>query len=100
MMVKRFKLARALRGLVAFALVSGCIGAGGPAVSPGGLLAKCGADGLLDLIGQPVSGFAAPAAAQTVRILRPGDPVTEDYSETRLNVILDDKDHISALSCG
>lgn len=103
-MANRFKRASAFGGLSVLVLLSGCVGASGPSVPPpmppAGLLATCGADKVLDLIGQPIAAFTAPAAAKTLRILRPGDPVTEDFSESRLNVILDDKDHISALSCG
>lgn len=69
--------------------------------APGGpLLARCGADRLIGMIGRPVSALPKAPAGGTLRILRPGDPVTEDFRDTRLNIILDSGDHVTALSCG
>lgn len=85
-------------GLVALVL-GGCAG-GAMVPAPAPLLAGCGADRLVGLIGAPVASLPARPAAGTLRILRPGDPVTEDFSATRLNVILDDGDRITAVSCG
>ncbi|MCB6177742.1 hypothetical protein LHP98_06310 [Rhodobacter sp. Har01] len=73
-----------------------------PAPPPGqGLdLAPCGADRLQSLIGEPLARLPVVTKAQAVRLLRPGDPVTEDYSAGRLNVTLDGNDIIAALTCG
>lgn len=68
--------------------------------TPAGLLARCGADRMIGLIGSSIGNLPVQPAARPVRILRPGDAVTEEYSDRRLNVILDDKDRITALSCG
>ncbi|MCZ8441877.1 I78 family peptidase inhibitor [Achromobacter xylosoxidans] len=34
------------------------------------------------------------------RILRPGQLVTMEYNDTRLNLIVDDKDVMTAIRCG
>jgi len=65
-----------------------------------GLLGHCGADRVVGLIGAPVAALPAQPASRTVRTVRPGDPVTEDFSNARLNVILDSADRIIAVSCG
>jgi hypothetical protein len=96
---------RVLCRMMAVALglgLSGCVAGGPPYARPAGqgLLARCGADRLIGLIGAPVTALPEHPATRSLRILRPGDPVTEDFSETRLNVILDSADRITAVSCG
>lgn len=92
------------RRTLVVALLAGLGGCGPgdmPRVAPApGLLAQCGADRLIGLIGLPVADLPAQPATRSLRILRPGDPVTEDFNPSRLNVILDAGDHISAVSCG
>lgn len=60
----------------------------------------CGAAGLQGLIGQPESVLAATTFAGPIRIIRPGDAVTEDYSASRTNVMLDAQGRITAITCG
>lgn len=62
--------------------------------------ASCGASRLEGFVGQPVAALNAQYLPETVRIIRPGDAVTEDYSPSRLNVVLDDKDIITEFWCG
>jgi len=62
-------------------------------------LAACGGAGL-DLVGQPVTSLPATGAWTTLRIIHPGDPVTEDFSSTRLNVYLDENGLIGSVTCG
>ena len=38
--------------------------------------------------------------SSTARILRPGQLVTMEYNATRLNLIVDDKDVMTAIRCG
>lgn len=40
------------------------------------------------------------SGAATARILRPGQLVTMEYNDTRLNLIVDDKDVMTAIRCG
>ena len=63
-------------------------------------LATCGGGPLSALIGQPVTSLPAAGGWGTLRVIRPGQPVSEDYSDQRLNVQLDAADRIVALSCG
>ena len=60
----------------------------------------CGAPDLQHLVGQPASILATMKFTTQVRILRPGDPMTEDYGPTRLNIMIDLKERIDAVTCG
>jgi hypothetical protein len=92
---------RALLLPLALALAACVTAAPRPAPPPDpGTLASCGADRLIGLIGAPVSALPATGLPEAVRILRPGDAVTMDFSERRLNVTLDAADRIAGLGCG
>jgi len=52
------------------------------------------------LIGKPATDPGVPPASATVRIIKPGDQVTMDFSATRLNIDLDDAGVVTALRCG
>jgi hypothetical protein len=58
----------------------------------------CGAADRQDRVGQPVqpSSDLPPGT----RVIRPGDAVTEDFSESRLNVFVDSQDIVTSLTCG
>jgi hypothetical protein len=76
---------------------------GADTVSPPGAapdLAACGAADLMPLVGGPVSALPATGGWGALRIIHPGDAVTEDFSETRLNVEVDGQETILRLSCG
>ena len=60
----------------------------------------CGAPHLQYLVGQPASILASMNFATQLRILRPGDPMTEDYGPTRLNILIDLNERIDAVTCG
>lgn len=71
--------------------------------------ADCGASLLQDRTGQPVSGTSAadarvggdPVRSQgTVRIYQTGQPVTQDFSESRLNLETDADGNLVLASCG
>lgn len=83
-------------------LLAACAGAPGPAVVPGqgGDPAPCGADRMAAYIGQPVTALPGDEVPGPIRVIRPGDAVTEDLIGTRLNVVLDREDFITALTCG
>jgi hypothetical protein len=58
----------------------------------------CGVAARKALVGQPLQPLSdLPPGA---RIIRPGDAVTEDFSETRLNIFLDSQDIVTSLTCG
>jgi hypothetical protein len=92
----------AVRQSLAVLLLAGCASPPMPLPPPGQGqdLAPCGAIGLQGLVGEPLARLPVVPRAQGVRLLRPGDPVTEDFSATRLNVTLDGNDIIAALTCG
>jgi hypothetical protein len=63
----------------------------------------CGAFGFQVAVGLPVSFFEAMAQDRTdlvTRIIRPGEPVTMDFSPARMNVVLDAQDRVSQVYCG
>jgi len=62
--------------------------------------ASCGAADLQSLIGQPESVLATMRFGTVVRVIHPGDMVTEDYSPSRLNIRIDASGRIAALGCG
>ena len=62
-------------------------------------LRACGADQLLDLIGQPYDGLQDRFAA-TARIIPPNSAVTQDYRPDRQNVDLNAAGVITRIWCG
>lgn len=60
----------------------------------------CGATRLSGWVGQPVAALDEQYLPVTVRVLAPGDPVTEDYSPARLNILLDGAGRITEFRCG
>lgn len=66
---------------------------------------RCNADAVQDLIGRaPSSEVGADALARshsrTLRWIRPGDAVTMDYREDRLNINIDAQGRIERINCG
>jgi hypothetical protein len=60
----------------------------------------CGASGLADFIGEDASVVAATTFQTPIRIIRPGDMVTMDFSPERLNFELDELNEIIRVRCG
>ncbi|CUI28764.1 Peptidase inhibitor I78 family [Achromobacter xylosoxidans] len=65
----------------------------------------CDASALQSQIGQKATqsvleDLRTRSGAATARILRPGQLVTMEYNDTRLNLIVDDKDVMTAIRCG
>jgi hypothetical protein len=60
----------------------------------------CGMAPRAAYVGQPVAALVTDGLAGGARIIRPGEAVTEDYSDTRLNVDVDAADVITRLWCG
>ena len=63
-------------------------------------LRSCGGDHVFGLIGQPITELPEAGKWGTLRVIGPGQPVTEDYSETRLNVEIDHDGRITGIWCG
>lgn len=65
----------------------------------------CNATAVQDLVGRPNSAEVSADAqrrsgARTVRVIRPGDAVTMDYRQDRLNIELDADSKIVRFNCG
>lgn len=86
------------QGIAAMALVVLGLSACQPVAKPSE--ASCGAARLGGWVGQPVAALDEQYLPQTVRLIRPGDAVTEDFKPGRLNVILDASDLLVAFHCG
>lgn len=92
--------------IVAFALAIFAVAACAPiAPLPGVPTGECSAKGLGNLIG----GSATPslvnrakrrAGASVVRVLKPGQIVTMEYLNGRLNVNVDDRNRVKSFNCG
>ncbi|MDP2061492.1 MAG: I78 family peptidase inhibitor [Phaeovulum sp.] len=67
---------------------------------PGSDPDPCNSAAFLHLIGQPESALKAETIPDPWRLIRFGEFVTQDYSESRLNVQLDVEGRIERLSCG
>jgi hypothetical protein len=65
----------------------------------------CDATALQSQIGQQATpsvmeDLRTRSGSATARMLRPGQVVTMEYNATRLNLIVDDKDVMTAIRCG
>ena len=60
----------------------------------------CGASGLQGLVGQPEAVIYATTFVGPIRVIRLGQPVTEEFSAERANFWLDAKGRITAVTCG
>lgn len=74
-----------------------------PGATSGGK--TCDAAALQSQIGQKATqsvmeDLRTRSGSSTARILRPGQLVTMEYNATRLNLIVDDKDVMTAIRCG
>ena len=89
----------ALAGLTACAAPMPPAPAPGPAV-PDASSDTCGASSRAALIGQPATALERVYILGPVRIIRPGDAVTMDFIDTRINFDLDATDRITRIFCG
>lgn len=60
----------------------------------------CGASALQSLTGQPEAVLATMRFAQRLRVIHPGEAVTLDYSESRLNIEINAQGRIATVHCG
>lgn len=70
-----------------------------PATDPA-LADTCNMTQYAALIGKPATDAGVPPASATVRIIKPGDQVTMDFSPTRLNVDVDAAGIVTGVRCG
>lgn len=96
---------RPLLILAALATLTACAAPMPPAPPPGPAVPApaedtCGASSRAALIGQPATALELVYILGQVRIIRPGDAVTMDFSESRINFDLDSTDRIVRIFCG
>lgn len=65
---------------------------------PSGALGTCPAPAFEDYVGQPFDQVTIQW--EHLRVLRPGDIMTMDYRQDRLNIELDEADVIARIFCG
>ncbi len=63
-------------------------------------LATCGGGPVMGLMGRHVSEMPDSGGWGTLRVIWPGMAVTEEYSDRRLNVEVDDEGRIIGVHCG
>jgi Peptidase inhibitor I78 family len=89
------------RPVASAALLSLTLTACGQAETETPLPDTCGAARLSALIGRPGKVLEEMSSVRgPVRLIRPGDAITEDYSETRMNADLDADGLITRIWCG
>ncbi len=92
-----------MKRLLLIALVLG--GCAPVAPLPGLPSGKCSTATLANLVGRPATASLIARArhrvgATAVRTIRPGQAVTMDYREGRLNVNVDDRNRVQSFTCG
>lgn len=68
--------------------------------APPAQIGTCGASELQYLVGKPETVLQTMKFAGPVRIIQPGMAVTMDYSESRLNILINDTGRIESVTCG
>ena len=92
--------------IVAFALTMFVVAACAPvAPLPGVPTGECSASGLGNLVGAVatpslINRAKRRAGASVVRVLKPGQIVTMEYLNGRLNVNVDEKNRVKSFTCG
>lgn len=76
-----------------------------PVVVPNPGRARCDASGLGDMVGRTASTVTVQQAgrqsgARDTRVIGPGQPVTMDFREDRLNIEVDARNRIVRFNCG
>jgi Peptidase inhibitor I78 family len=71
-----------------------------PPVTPDPAADTCNMAQYASLVGKPSTDAGVPPASATVRIIKPGDQVTMDFSATRLNIEVGADGTITAVRCG
>ena len=96
-----------MRALAALLFLSGCTAVSAdeppvPAQGSGGTCNAAPAQGLIGRQSTPELGAEAQrlTGAARMRWIRPGQMVTMDYREDRLNIDLDEQGRITGLRCG
>ncbi len=87
-----------MKRFIAFAALAGCTTA--PPALPPQLEDTCGAADFAALIGQDATALETTLHLGMVRVIRPGDLVTQDFRPARINFMIDENDVIQTINCG
>lgn len=60
----------------------------------------CAARPYADLVGQDATALERVLIMRQIRLIRPGQPVTADYSESRINFDIGPDNRIQSIHCG
>ena len=85
--------------LLVLPLLAACAAPGTVPARPDQSGDACGASGYQSLIGRPLAAVTLPAGLD-LRIINPGDAVTMDFRDTRLNFELDADGNVAVVRCG
>lgn len=99
------KLVMLLASVAVATLASGCIMVASDGKGSGDTPKQCNADALQSFVGLKITSditekIRSQSSSGSVRVIRPNQPVTMDYSATRVNVHLDKDDRITMITCG
>lgn len=115
MTLKTIRAAGAPALFIALAGLAGCAGSAdrgqpdrGAATTPAPPMdsaGECNADASQGSVGQALSDdltarLQRESGSSVARVLRPGQVVTMEYNPQRLNILVDDKNTITAVRCG
>ncbi|PUB15468.1 I78 family peptidase inhibitor [Yoonia sediminilitoris] len=81
-------------------LLAGCAAAPTPAPITPRLPDTCDAESYGYLVGQDATALETVLIMRMVRVIRPGDLVTQDYRPQRINFEIDRTNRIAGISCG
>ena len=72
-----------------------------PGSSGPGHSASCTAEALsVEFVGQDASVIFATTFTAPIRVIRPGDAVTEDFNPARINFVLNANERVTEVYCG
>lgn len=91
--------------IMAFAALAACsmrppVTAPLPDPVPLGAADTCGAAPYAALVGQDVTALEKVLILRQVRVIRPGDAVTEDFRPVRINFNITSGETIGSITCG
>lgn len=87
-----------MKQLIFLIALAGCTAAAPP--MPPQIEDTCGAASFADLIGQDATALEKTLILRMVRVIRPGDVVTQDFRPERINFMLNDIETIETINCG
>ena len=88
-----------MKRLIALIALAGCTAAPPPPIPPQ-IEDTCGAADFADLIGQDATMLERNLRLGMVRVIRPGDAVSQDFRPARINFMIGADETIRTVNCG